>query len=92
MFQTASNTLLNLLIPTEYRGRVMGLRGVMWSLAPLGALQAGFNRRVHEHPVAIAVGGGAVIAVTVLAFVFSAQIRGIHRLVEEANAREAAGV
>ena len=35
IFQTAANTLLNLLIPTEYRGRVMGLRGVMWSLAPV---------------------------------------------------------
>ena len=92
VFQTASNTLLNLLIPTEYRGRVMGLRGVMWSLAPLGALQAGFIAEYTSTPFAIAVGGGAVIAVTVLAFVFSAQIRGIHRLVEEANAREAANV
>ena len=92
VFQTASNTLLNLLIPTEYRGRVMGLRGVMWSLAPLGALQAGFIASFTSTPFAIAVGGGAVIAVTVLAFAFSGQIRGIHRLVEEANAREAAGV
>ncbi|MDE2838041.1 MAG: MFS transporter [Chloroflexota bacterium] len=88
VFQTASNTLLNLLVPTEFRGRVMGLRGVMWSLAPLGALQAGFVAQYTSTPFAIALGGGAVIAVTVLAFVFSAQIRGIHRLVEEANARE----
>lgn len=92
VFQTASNTLLNLLVPTEYRGRVMGLRGVMWSLAPLGALQAGFIAQYTSTSFAIAVGGGAVIAVTVLAFVFSGQIRSIHRLVDEANAREAAGV
>ena len=90
VFQTASNTLLNLLIPTEYRGRVMGLRGVMWSLAPLGALQAGFVAQFTSTPFAIALGGAAVIAVTVLAFLFSGQIRAIHRLVEEANAREAA--
>ena len=88
VFQTASNTLLNLLVPTEYRGRVMGLRGVMWSLAPLGALQAGFIAQYTSTPFAIALGGGAVIAVTVLAFLFSGQIRSIHRLVEEANARE----
>ena len=88
VFQTASNTLLNLLVPTEYRGRVMGLRGVMWSLAPLGALQAGFVAHYTSTPFAIALGGGAVIAVTILACVFSAQIRSIHRLVEEANARE----
>ena len=90
IFQTASNTLLNLLVPTEYRGRVMGLRGVMWSLAPLGALQAGFVASYTSTPFAIALGGGAVIAVTILAFVFSGQIRSIHRLVEEANAREEA--
>ena len=90
IFQTASNTLLNLLVPTEYRGRVMGLRGVMWSLAPLGALQAGFVASYTSTPFAITLGGGAVIAVTILAFVFSGQIRSIHRLVEEANAREEA--
>ena len=90
VFQTASNTLLNLLVPTEFRGRVMGLRGVMWSLAPLGALQAGFIAQYTSTPFAIALGGGAVIAVTVLAFAFSAQVRSIHRLVEEANAREGA--
>ena len=90
VFQTASNTLLNLLIPTEYRGRVMGLRGVMWSLAPLGALQASFIASYTSTPFAIALGGGGVIAVTVLAFLFSGQIRSIHRLVEEANAREGA--
>ena len=70
----------------------MGLRGVMWSLAPLGALQAGFVAQYTSTPFAIALGGGAVIAVTVLAFAFSGQIRSIHRLVEEANAREAANV
>ena len=90
IFQTASNTLLNLLVPMEYRGRVMGLRGVMWSLAPLGALQAGFVASYTSTPFAITLGGGAVIAVTILAFVFSGQIRSIHRLVEEANAREEA--
>ena len=90
VFQTASNTLLNLLVPTEYRGRVMGLRGVMWSLAPMGALQAGFIAQYTSTPFAIALGGGAVIVVTVLAFALSGQVRSIHRLVEEANAREAA--
>ena len=88
VFQTASNTLLNLLVPTEFRGRVMGLRGVMWSLAPLGALQAGFLASYTSTSFAIALGGAAVIAVTVLAFALSSQVRSIHRLVQEANARE----
>lgn len=90
VFQTASNTLLNLLVPTEYRGRVMGLRGVMWSLAPLGALQAGFIASYTSTPFAIALGGGVVMAVTLLAFAASGKVRAIHQLVEEANAQEAA--
>lgn len=88
IFQTAANTLLNLLVPTEYRGRVMGLRGVMWSLAPLGALQAGFIASFTSTPFAIALGGLAVMIFTALVFAFSPQVRAIHQMVEEANERE----
>ena len=88
IFQTASNTLLNLLVPTEYRGRVMGLRGVMWSLAPLGALQAGLVASLTNVSVAISIGGAVVILMTILVFFLSQQIRSIHTLVEKADIRE----
>ena len=88
IFQTASNTLLNLLVPTEYRGRVMGLRGVMWSLAPLGALQAGLIASLTSVSVAISIGGVVVILMTLVVFTLSNQIRSIHFLVEQADIRE----
>ena len=66
----------------------MGLRGVMWSLAPLGALQAGFIASFTSTPFAIALGGLAVMMVTALVFAFSPQVRAIHQMVEEANERE----
>ncbi|MQF86699.1 MAG: MFS transporter [SAR202 cluster bacterium] len=88
IFQTAANTLLNLLVPTEYRGRVMGLRGVMWSLAPLGALQAGLLASLTNVSIAISTGGAIVIVMTILIFLFSKQMRSINDLLDQADLRE----
>jgi MFS family permease len=83
VFQIGANTILNLLVPNEYRGRVMGLRGIMWGLSPLGALQAGFIATWVSTSFAIAVGGAAVIVVTAGAFVLSQELRNIRKLVDE---------
>jgi MFS family permease len=90
IFQIGANTLLNLLVPVEYRGRVMGLRGIMWSLSPLGALQAGFIASLTSTPFAIAVGGASVLLVTGLVFAFSKQVRNAEKLVAEMDAIEEA--
>jgi MFS family permease len=86
IFQIGANTLLNLLVPVEYRGRVMGLRGIMWSLSPLGALQAGFIAGVTSTPFAIGVGGVGVLVATGLVFGLSKQVRGAEKLVAEMEA------
>jgi MFS family permease len=90
VFQIGANTLMNLLVPTELRGRVMGLRAMMWSLSPLGALQAGLIAGSVSTPFAIALGGAAVMVITGLVFALSRQLRNVGALVEEADAREAA--
>jgi MFS family permease len=90
VFQIGANTLMNLLVPTELRGRVMGLRAMMWSLSPLGALQAGLIAGSVSTPFAIALGGVAVMVITGLVFALSRQLRNVGALVEEADAREAA--
>ena len=66
----------------------MGLRGVMWSLAPLGALQAALVASLTNVSIAISIGGAVVILMTILVFFLSQQIRSIHTLVEKANIRE----
>ena len=68
----------------------MGLRGIMWSLSPLGALQAGFIASVTSTPFAIGVGGVGVLIATGLVFGLSKQVRGAERLVREMEAAEAA--
>ena len=90
IFQVGANTLLNLLVPVEYRGRVMGLRGIMWSLSPLGALQSGFIAGYISTPFAIGVGGVGVLIAVALVFGLSKQVRNAERLVTEMDAAEAA--
>ena len=88
VFQIGANTLLNLLVPAEFRGRVMGLRGIMWSLSPLGALQAGFIAGLTSTPFAIGVGGVGVLIATGLVFGLSKQVRNAESLVKDMEARE----
>jgi MFS family permease len=88
-FQIGANTLMNLLIPTEFRGRVMGLRGIMWSLSPLGALQAGFIAGYTSVPFAIGVGGVAVMLITATVWVLSKQLRNAESLVNQVDEYEA---
>ena len=92
VFQIAAATLTNLLVPDELRGRVLGLRGIMWSLAPLGAFQAGLVATLVSVQFAVALGGVIVVAFTGLMFLVSKELRSVRRLVEDANAaRESSG-
>ncbi|MEX2430673.1 MAG: MFS transporter, partial [Dehalococcoidia bacterium] len=86
LFQTASSTVVNLLVPNDYRGRVLGVRGIMWSLAPLGALHAGLIATWVNLPFSIALGGIVVIACSVAALVLSKDVRNLRQLVERADA------
>lgn len=91
VFQISANTVLSLLVPEEFRGRVMGLRGIMWSLSPLGALMGGLVATWVNTPFAIALGGAVVIVVTVVTFAASAQIRRIRSIVAELDAAPVSG-
>jgi len=91
IFQIGANTLLNLLVPVEYRGRVMGLRGIMWSLSPLGALQAGFIANLTSTPFAIGIGGVIVLVITIAVFALSKQVRQAEQMVAAMDAAEGAG-
>ncbi len=85
VFMMAAGTVINLLVQDEYRGRVMGLRGLMWSLIPLGGLQAGLLASVIGAPLTIVLNGVVVIAFTLLAYVFSREIRNLRQLAPEAT-------
>lgn len=86
VFQVATSTAMNLLVPDEYRGRIMGFRGIMFSLAPLGSLQAGVIASVSNTPLAVGFAGAMLAVIGLLVYVVSPDIRGLRRIVTEANA------
>ena len=80
-FQVATGTSVNLLVPDEYRGRVMGLRGTMFNLAPLGSLQAGLIANAMGSPFAIGLGGAVLVVVAIVVYGASPEIRNLRELV-----------
>ncbi|MEX2599932.1 MAG: MFS transporter [Dehalococcoidia bacterium] len=88
LFQVAAGTVTNLIIPHEYRGRVLGLRGLTWSLAPMGALQAGLIAEWVNTAFSIALGGIVVILFTLLMVLWSKELRNVRTLVDEAESIE----
>ena len=59
-FMVPLETSIQMTIPDQMRGRVMGLFTLTYSLQPLAAMQAGFLAAFVGVPVAVAIGGGLV--------------------------------
>ena len=90
VFQVSTNVVLNLLVPEEFRGRVMGLRSIIWSLSPLGALLGGVIATwANSTPLAIGLGGGAILVITLSMYTLSSDLRHVRELVEEVDAERA---
>jgi len=88
-FQVSANTLLVLLVPAAFRGRVLGLRGIMWTLSPMGALLGGFIATRVNTPFAISFGGFViVVAGTAMLFATSKQLRQVGVLLQQAEGRD----
>ena len=80
MYMITVMTTLQMLVPDELRGRVMGIYGMTWSLLPLGAMQAGAIAEYTSAPFAVALGGAAVILFAVGMAAGNRQVRtlGVH--------------
>lgn len=77
VFMITSLTVLQLEVPDEIRGRVMGIHGITYSMIPLGGLLAGAIATVSSAPVAISVGGTVYLAIVLWIAVFRPKIRQI---------------
>ena len=72
---------LQLLVPDNMRGRVMGFFGMSWNILPIGGMQVGTLASFITAPYAVATGGLAVAAFTSLAFAFSTKVRNLNALI-----------
>ena len=70
-------TTLHSLVPDQFRGRVMGFYGISWSMVTLGGLQASFVAHYGSAPLAVAIGGGLVVALTLGVALFSPRVRAL---------------
>ena len=57
IYLTSINTILQLNLPYDLRGRVLGLFGLTWDLMPLGGAIAGAVAEYAGAPTAVALGG-----------------------------------
>ena len=57
IYLTSINTILQLNLPYDLRGRVLGLFGLTWDLMPLGGAIAGAVAEYAGAPAAVALGG-----------------------------------
>lgn len=64
IFLVLTQTLLQMLVPDQLRGRVMGIYSMLWNVMPLGGMQVGAVANFVGAPIAVAIGGLAVAAYT----------------------------
>lgn len=88
MFQTSSQTALQLMVPDQIRGRVMGFYGMTYNIRPLGGMQAGALASIGflGAPFAVAIGGIAVVVFAVGAAMFNRNVRNLDTLLTESMA------
>ncbi|MFQ5874227.1 MAG: MFS transporter [Dehalococcoidia bacterium] len=83
MYLNSIMSSLQILVPDDMRGRVMGTYAMTWSLMPLGGMQAGAIANFIGAPVAVAIGGLAVSAFAIGPAMINSRIRNLGGLVRQ---------
>jgi MFS family permease len=76
-YTTSIQNSLQLLVPDDMRGRVMGFYGMTYNIMPLGGMLAGALANLITAPLAIAVGGLAVTAFAVGSALLNGEVRNL---------------
>ena len=74
---------LQMMVPDNMRGRVMGFYGMTWSIMPLGGMQAGAIANVIGVHFAIAIGGLAVAAFALGPAMINSRVRTLGTLLQQ---------
>lgn len=87
MYMIAIMTSLQLMVPDNMRGRVMGFYSMTWSILPLGGMQAGAIANVIGAHWALVIGGAAVVLFALGPAMLNQQIRNLTSLVDQSKAK-----
>lgn len=78
LFNVTTQATLHALVPDEFRGRVMGLRSMMHSVAqPMGGLQMGGVASVIGATAAVAISAGFLLAVATMGIARDGRVRNL---------------
>jgi MFS family permease len=86
VFQTVNNTIIQLLIPDEVRGRVMSLMMMTFGLTPLGTVPVSAVAEAFGAPAAVATASIVTMGICLLFMVFSGSLRHIDATSKQAMA------
>ena len=88
LFNTAAQSSLQMMVPRHIMGRVMGFYGMTWNIRPLGGLQASAlaSISVIGAPIAIAIGGAAVVAFAIVSAMTSSKVRNLGSVLRQGEA------
>ena len=78
-YMTTISTVLQVNLPNELRGRVMGIYGLAWELMPVGGMIAGAIAEFAGAPIAVGFGGFMVAAMALLVMLFYPSIRRLEQ-------------
>jgi len=78
-YMTTINTILQVNLPDQLRGRVMGIFGLTWDLMPVGGMIAGAIAEFAGAPVAVAFGGLMVAAMAAFVAIALPNIRRLEQ-------------
>lgn len=78
IYMVMGQVFLQTLVPDNLRGRVMSVYGLVWSLMPLGSLQAGTVATYVGAPVAVTIGASILIGFSVFLLVFARDLKRLN--------------
>ena len=76
-YVTTATTALQLVLPDEYRGRVMGTYSLTYSMVPLGGALSGGIAEFLGPRVAVSFGGAMVASMALLVAAFLPRVRNL---------------
>ena len=83
---------LQMMVPDQMRGRVMGFYGMTWNIMPLGGMYAGALAAAVGAPWTIAIGGFLVSGFALGPALLNRQVRDLGHILAEAEDPAAAKV
>jgi MFS family permease len=78
-YMTTISTVLQVNLPNQLRGRVMGIYGLAWELMPVGGMIAGTIAEFAGAPIAVGFGGFMVAAMALVITIFYPSIRRLEQ-------------